>query len=105
MSENCWNQEKITNDVVQASSDGNDFEAQTELYNHLMDLLIACRKGKQETATKISVLLPVECVNAINLTESSRLDHSGSGSKAHCDTRDMINSGRPWFRFVGQAGN
>ena len=38
------------------------------------------------------------------------MDHSGSeihpiNGKINCDTRDMINSGRPWFRFVGQAGN
>ena len=62
------------------------------------------------TTTTTPALLPVECVNAINLTESWRLDHSGSeirpiNGKTNCDTRDMINSGRPWFRFVGQAGN
>ena len=72
MAENCWNQQKNKRDVIQSSLDGSKLEAQTELYNHLMDLLIACRKGKQETATKTSVLLPVECVNAVVLTQSWR---------------------------------
>ena len=54
--------------------------------------------------------LPVECLNAINLTESWRLDHSGSDIRPingihNCDTRDMINSGRPWFRFLASAGS
>ena len=96
--------------MVQASSDGNDFEAQTELYNHLMDLLIACRKKKQETATKTSVLLPVECVNAVDLTQSCRKDHNGTNisykeNTHHCDPCEMVAAGRPWFRIAGQAGN
>ena len=53
--------------------------------------------------------LPVECLNAINLTESWRLDHSGSDIRPinggwNCDT-SLINSGRPWFRFSGNAGS
>ena len=136
---------------MEASSDGVQLEAQSELYQHLVDLLIACRKAKQEktttkvvfvlfaapkktkttsktstptttttptttptrttpkTATTTSAPLPVECENAINLTESWRLDHSGSNigpinGRWNCDTRDMINSGRPWFRFSGSGG-
>ena len=103
-----------------------------------MDLLSICRKANQETTstttrptkttpssttltemttpttttipTTTPPSLPVECVNAINLTESWRLDHSGShirpiNGEYNGDTRDMINSGRPWFRFSGNAGS
>lgn len=53
---------------------------------------------------------PEECRNAINLTESWRSDHNASDIKPHngtynCDTSHMIDNGRPWFRFSGQAGN
>ena len=135
IAENCLNQQENKRSLEENSSDGVQFEAQSVLYQHLVDLLIACRKAKQETTTTpttasttatpttttapitttkttatTSAPLPVECENAINLTESWRLDHSGSkirpidGMK-NCDTRDMINSGRPWFRFSGHAGS
>ena len=63
-----------------------------------------------DVTTTTATSAPVECLNAINLTESWRLDHSGSKIKPknghyNCDTRDMINAGRPWFRFTGNAGN
>ena len=108
--ENCWNQQKNMRGVIQKSSDGNDLGAQTELYNRLMDLPIACRKGKQETTTNISVLLPVECVNAVDLTQSWRKDHNGTNisykaNTHHCNPREMVAAGRPWFRIAGQAGN
>ena len=85
--------------VLQKSSDGNELEAQTDLYNCLMDLLIACRKGKQETTTEISVPLPVECVNAADLTQSWRKDHNGTNisykeNTHHCDPREMVTAGR-----------
>ena len=63
-----------------------------------------------DVTTTTATSAPVECLNAINLTESWRLDHSGRKIKPtnnyyNCDTRDMINAGRPWFRFTGNAGN
>ena len=54
---------------------------------------------------------PAECQSAINLTEYWRNVNAGTeivppGGRS-CDTRDMnINyPDRPWFRFVGDAGN
>ena len=96
--------------MIQKSSDGNELQAKTELYNCLMDLLIACRKAKQETTTKISVPLPVDCVNAVDLTQRWRKDHNGTNisykeNTHHCDPREMVAAGRPWFRIAGQAGN
>ena len=135
ITENCLNEEKNKRNLMETSSDGVQLEAQSELYQHLVDLLIACRKAKQETTTTpitttktmtettetsttaptttpkttttTSAPLPVECVNAINLTESWRKDHNGSNINggSNCDTRDMINSGRPWFRISGNAGS
>ena len=78
ITEKCLNQQENKRNVMEASTDGVQLEAQSELYQHLVDLLIACRKAKQETTTTTSAALPVEYVNAINLTESWRLDHSGS---------------------------
>ena len=136
-------QQRYKRSVLDTSSDGIQLEAYKELYTRLVDLLIICRKAKQEkmssttkttistttsktmtttrttTTTKPTVTtttttttfapLPVECVNAINLTESWRLDHSGNDIKPingdyNCDTRDMINSGLPWFRFSRNGG-
>ena len=143
-------QQRYKRSVLETSSDGIQLEAYKELYTHLVDLLIICRKAKQETSptttkttittptstapatimtatttkpmvmtttpstttiptTATSTPLPVECVNAINLTESWRLDHDGSHIRPinggyNCDARDMINSGRPWFRFSGSGG-
>ena len=50
---------------------------------------------------------PVECLNAINLTESWRSDNNGGklNGQSNCDTEDMKKNGRPWFRFTGSAGN
>ena len=109
ITENCLNTEKTKRSLLDNSSDGDQLETQSELYQHLVDLLIACRKSKQETTTTTSAAPPVECVNAINLTESWRKDHSGSdiepvNGQWNCDTRHMINSGRPWFRFSASAG-
>lgn len=70
------------------------------------------------TSTKTTVppttlpSIPEECRLAINLNETWRQDHKGSNikpiTKGHfynCDTVVMVNGGRPWFRFVGAAGN
>ena len=54
---------------------------------------------------------PAECQSAINLTEYWRNVNAGTGIRPpgglNCDTRDMNNNypERPWFRFVGDAGN
>ena len=63
-----------------------------------------------DVTTTTATSAPVECLNAINLTESWRLDHSGSRIRPNngdhnCDTKDMINAGRPWFKFTGNAGD
>ena len=134
ISEECPDpeQQHYKRSVLDTSSDGIQLEAYKELYTHLVDLLIICRKAKQETTSSTTKTitttptdmttpstttiptttppsLPVECMNAINLTESWRLDHSGSDIRPinggwNCDTR-LINSGRPWFRFSGNAGS
>ena len=120
-SEDCQDPNKtvIKTDLLETSSEGIQLEAYIELYKHLVQLIINCRKEKEgattskttsePTTTTTFAPWPAECVNAINLTESWRLDHSGSWIKPingqpNCDTTDMINSGRPWFRFSGSAG-
>ena len=51
------------------------------------------------------------CREAVNLTEIWRTDHNAGyirpdNEKGHwCDTRRMVASGRPWFRFSESAGN
>lgn len=57
-----------------------------------------------------STSVPAECENALDLTEGWRQDHKGSrilprNNWYNSDTEDMIESGRPWFRFSGDAGN
>ena len=54
--------------------------------------------------------VPVECIEAVNLTQSWRSDANGSaikpdGTTPNCDTHSMYYDGRPWFRFLGAAGN
>lgn len=61
------------------------------------------------TSAATSTPVPMQCVNALNLTESWRLDHKSSNIKPingayNSDARDMVESGRPWFRFTGSAG-
>lgn len=53
---------------------------------------------------------PDECLSAINLTEPWRRDHNGSNMQPtngvwNCDTKYMITTGRPWFRFAKAAGS
>ena len=79
-----------------------------------------CRSDKLEKCTSTEKLSttnpttaiapqPQECKKAINLTKAWRLDYSGSGimpvnNDLNQDTLRMIDQGRPWFRFRGQAG-
>ena len=55
-----------------------------------------------------SVQRPLECENAINLTEYWRQDPRGSqifpGGRNN-DFRTMVRQGRPWFRFSEGAGD
>jgi len=109
------------------------------LYNELVDKLGECRSANtglaQESGNQPSIAtkpLPSptlqqvtaiqtpapqtvrkspfdECNSAIDLTESWRLDDSGSRIKPiagdfNCDTHDMEQD-RPWFRFTGDAGD
>ena len=62
------------------------------------------------TRTPMTTSIPGECISAINLTESWRGDYKGSAIRPvngslNCDTKQMIQQGRPWFRFSGAAGN
>ena len=62
------------------------------------------------TRTPMTTSIPSECFSAINLTESWRRDYKGSdlrpvNGSMNCDTKQMIEQGRPWFRFSGAAGN
>ena len=54
-------------------------------------------------------LPPVECQLAVNLTEYWRSAHKGTNiqqeGRYHCDTKNMTDLGRPWFRFTGSAGD
>lgn len=55
----------------------------------------------------ICVLIGVDlCESAISLTEYWRKVYNDSETdRSTCDTKSMINSGRPWFRFSGAAGS
>ena len=62
------------------------------------------------TSTQMTTSIPSECISAINLTQSWRRDYKGSDIRPvngnyNCDTKQMIEQGRPWFRFSGAAGN
>ena len=61
-------------------------------------------------STAPPVSQPAACLSAINLTDSWRMDHSGSSirpiaGKINDGTSRMIKQGRPWFRFSGSAGD
>lgn len=91
-----------------SDSDSIHVAVQKKLYGWLVDKLTECRRNKDPP-------LPYECENAVNLTESWRLDHNASDIKPtinnhnqywyNCDSEDMIKAGRPWFRFSESAGN
>ena len=66
--------------------------------------------SKSTKSTPMTTSIPSECISAINLTESWRRDYKGSDIRPvnggyNCDTKQMIQQGRPWFRFSGAAGN
>ena len=76
------------------------------------ELLFAVSGNDSEPAEKCENPPPsAECLSAISLTESWRNVNAGTNivpSGGHnCDLRDMSNNypERPWFRFVGDAGN
>ena len=89
-------------------------DVEKTLYNKLFDKLIKCRGTKNATSTLSSTLDPIkanieECKNAINFTESWRLDHAGRNLRAGgylsrnryaCDIYT-----KEWFRFSGAAGS
>lgn len=78
-----------------------------DFYNQLENQLILCKISQSLSPTSLP---PSECSAAINLTESWRLDHSGSRIKPDgpnsfngyaCDFRKDLQ----WFRFSGAAGS
>mgnify|MGYP001795281781 FL=1 len=89
-------------------------DVEKTLYNKLFDMLIKCRQTKNATSTMSSTLDPIkanieECNNAINFTQSWRLDHAGRDLRAGgylsrngyaCDIYT-----KEWFRFSGAAGS
>lgn len=97
-------------------------DSERKLYKELVTKLTNCRHLKKNnintttTTTKLSkttstpIILPIkECLSAVNLTEAWRRDYNGSGirpirNRYKCDLGSMIASGRPWFRFAGEAG-
>ena len=96
-------------------------EVEIILYERMTRMLIECRSSLKSTkdttgtevettteATTTTVPEEVEnCQSAINLTESWR-QHSAIykvNNDWECDTKKMVENGRPWFRFTGSAGN
>lgn len=91
-----------------------------KLYERLIDMLVECEQQELKvkafptttrppTTTTIQTITtttvspqPIECQNAMNLTESWRQEHKGKNLKPknhrrNCDTKDMVALGRPWF--------
>ena len=93
---------------------------QKELFSRLATALLSCqgRQTIQTTTPRTSIATtqtttpippPTECQSAINLTEYWRKDYYGNNIRpingnANCDARDMVASGKPWFRFTEAAG-
>ena len=74
-------------------------------YNFLSDELQKCRAAKTPT---LPAAIPKECLGAVNLTEDWRSNYTTGFSNPaafNCDTNDMKQQGRPWFRFTSGAGN
>ena len=111
--------------------DQTDLVVEKQLYTNLRKLYVECQLSKsaplvtrprpteppttttttttEPTTTQIPS--PDECYTADNLTESWRLDHSGSNIKPvkgglawQCDPAIMKMNNRPWFRFSQDAG-
>ena len=125
------NKRQLDNDVLASYQ----AEAIKKTYLPLLNKLIACQKENSEnsknmtthtstaassstpsittkpTATTTTKLVPSECKVTTNLTESWRLDHSGSDIKPggphssrigwNCDLHKDLQ----WFRFTEKAGN
>lgn len=119
ISENCTDPagDVTRRELPKTSRDGILYELEEKFQEELIQMLIKCRKEKLSTSTtptttsttaRTGRLNPQECHRAVALTDSWRRDINGSGlnaGKYNCDTRWMIESGRPWFRFSGEAGN
>ena len=127
--ENCPDAEKILGKraLFTPAEAGLMLEVEEKLHAKLFSMLIKCREGKFSATTQTTTastttfqltttttlkpttsttaLQPIECLNAINLTESWRSDNNGGKLASNCDTEDMKKNGRPWFRFTGSAGN
>ena len=129
--ENCPDAEKILGKraLFTPAEAGLMPEVEEKLHAKLFSMLIKCREGKFSATTQTTTAStttfqltttttlkpttattapqPVECLNAINLTESWRSDNKGRKLNGgnNCDTYTMKNNGRPWFRFTGLAGN
>ena len=127
--ENCPDAEKILGKRAQftPAEAGLMLEVEEKLHGKLFAMLIKCREFSATTqtttvstttfqqtttttlkpTTSTTAPQPVECLNAINLTESWRSDNKGRKLNRgnNCDSPDMKNNGRPWFRFTGPAGN
>ena len=129
--ENCPDAEKILGKraLFTPAEAGLMLEVEEKLHGKLFAMLIKCREGKFSATTQTTTVStttfqqttittlkpttattapqPVECLNAINLTESWRSDNKGGKLNGlhNCDTQYMKNNGRPWFRFTGPAGN
>lgn len=62
----------------------------------------------------LAVAVPVECDQAVNLTQAWRNadtstkwfkpNTTGGLNGYNCDSKVMIDQGRPWFRIAGEAG-
>ena len=131
--EKCPEPEKLLKkrELLTPSEDKLKLEVEEELHKKLLAMVIKCRKDKlqtttvttaSETATSTTTtpastdfsstvassasVQPIECQQAINLTESWRSDNKGNklNNGNNCDSDNMKNNGRPWFRFTGPAG-
>jgi len=66
-------------------------------------------------AAAVPAALPDECEQAVNLTQAWRNadtstkwfkpNTTGGLNGYNCDSKAMIDAGRPWFRMAGEAGN
>ena len=79
LSEEC--PDKVQSDIAPAELSPDRYK---QMYNTLLDQLIQCRKSQTTSAvttTGVTPNQPVECQQAINYTQSWRLDHAGKNIK------------------------
>ena len=109
----CPGWENINEQKRNAIGSLDQLDVEKTLYNNLFDQLIKCRQTDKATTTT-STMDPIkanveECKNAMNFTESWRLDHAGRNLRAGgylsrngyaCDIYT-----KEWFRFSGAAGS